>query len=168
MYGRVCTGIRRVLGCPETGRVSTFPKLRRDGNRARVTAPVTRVHTVPGGSPSCRSIENHIPNKPFSQVSYLLKIGPKRNTPAIEQVHFIETFRVQSVTEGLAVDQICKSWASDHLWRNQDDTYFYLNMLLDIDVFFCRFFFSYTVDSLRCEPKFPKFGLLNNRYTVLY
>ena len=31
--------------------MSTFPKLRRDGNRAHVTAPVTRVHTVPGGSP---------------------------------------------------------------------------------------------------------------------
>ena len=31
--------------------MSTFPKLRRDGNRARVMAPVTRVHTVPGGSP---------------------------------------------------------------------------------------------------------------------
>ena len=52
VYGRVCTGIRRVLSRLGMGRVSRFPKLCRDGNRARVMAPVTRVHTVPGGSPT--------------------------------------------------------------------------------------------------------------------
>lgn len=112
----------------------------------------------------CCSIENHIPNKPFPQECYLLKIRSKRHTPAIEQVNFIKTDRVQSVTEDLAVDQISKSRASDHFRRHQNHIYFCLDMFPDVDVLFCCFFFSYAVDSLCCKPKIAELGLLNTQY----
>ena len=54
VYGRIrpsLHGCTRVVIRLETARVHRCRRAGRDGNRTRVTAPVTRLHTVPGGSP---------------------------------------------------------------------------------------------------------------------
>ena len=55
VYGRIrpsLHGYTRVVLRLETARVRRCRSAGRDGNRTRMTAPVTRLHTVPGGSPS--------------------------------------------------------------------------------------------------------------------
>ena len=55
VYGRIrplLDGCTRVIFRLETGRVRRCLNAGQDGNRAHVTAPITRLHTVPGGSPS--------------------------------------------------------------------------------------------------------------------
>ena len=55
VYGRIrpsLHGCTRVVIRLETARAHRCRSAGRDGNRTRVTAPVTRLHTVPGGSPT--------------------------------------------------------------------------------------------------------------------
>ena len=61
VYGRIrplLHGCTRVVLRLETARVRRCRSAGRDGNRTRVTAPVTRLHTVPGGSPSYKKSKN--------------------------------------------------------------------------------------------------------------